>query len=275
MNFNKTSFFDSPKEHLSRYLWVNVCVSVHLYHWSVSPSVHKWIDVAVFVSAPPRPLVFQKSLTHHYQIPLPCRDDKSIQLSPMPPHGPVRMIYESSWRLNKRPQPAPTERQTQRRGGERDAERELEGRGDGYCRENAEEGNFLMLSMFCNFIETDKWQVCAPITGHKSCSACFQAHTQTNCTGFYFLQTDSVFYRCVWAKIDGLYIINRGGKMKIHRNDLSAGWDVYDKWLWASCKWWRDRRYGHALEGNSCVLSVSNIFAETSSLSHLAKMTST
>lgn len=61
------------------------------------------------------------------------RDDKSSLLSPVPRHAAARMIYESGWRLNKRPQ------RDRHRGGEL------------YSAENAEQENFLMPSLFCNF----------------------------------------------------------------------------------------------------------------------------
>lgn len=96
-----------------------LCWSNHL-SCSVSPGDHKWIDVPVLFSTPSRQQVFQiaPSLAQRREIPPSCRDDKSISLSPVPPHVTVRMIYEFSWRLNKRPKPAPTGRQTQRREGE-------------------------------------------------------------------------------------------------------------------------------------------------------------
>lgn len=134
----------------------------------------------------------------------------------MPPHCTVHMIYESSWQLNKRPQPPPTGRQTQRRE-EREGGRETETkRGEHYCGENAEQGKFLMLSLFCNFSETDKWWVCAPITGHKSCNACFEAHTHTHTALGLLFCRQTVFYRCVWVQIDGSYTVSSGDRKKTH-----------------------------------------------------------
>lgn len=154
----------------------------------VSPRIHNRINVSVFVSHA-QPLVFVKApgLTHcHY-----CRfPSHTLMMNPSRSHL-CHLTVLWAWFMS--PADGWTKGHSLLQRGDRGGGEGGRTSGEHYCGENAERGNFLMLSPFGNFSETDKWQACAAITGHTSCNACFQAHTQTCCSGFTFLQTDSDF----------------------------------------------------------------------------------
>ena len=127
------------------------------------------------------PSSFQEApgLTHRYPISLPRRDDESTLLSPTTPRGTQRMIYESSWKVTKRPQPAPTERQTKRREW---------GGGGRYRRESAERGkrsNAACVSVIS--VRQISGKCVHQLRGTAAVMhACRHTHKHTRCSGVFF-----------------------------------------------------------------------------------------